>query len=99
MEFCKGGDLSEFIRKNNGSISEKATSYIISQISSALSFLSRRGIFHRDIKPQNILLTDTDSLKPTIKIGDFGFARRLEKGNLAATLCGSPLYMVNLYSF
>lgn len=62
---------------------------------------------HRDIKPQNILLTRyeeqghtlillTRSTDPiTLKIADFGFAKMVETQSLAETFCGSPLYMVS----
>lgn len=54
---------------------------------------------HRDLKPQNILLNfRVDKSLATnkdiqLKIADFGFARFLQEGVMAATLCGSPLYM------
>ena len=54
---------------------------------------------HRDLKPQNILLTKRDkldSLLPVLKLADFGFARYLGSSgtSMANTFCGSPLYMV-----
>ncbi|CAH0691909.1 unnamed protein product [Spodoptera exigua] len=59
-----------------------------------------KGIVHRDLKPQNILLTHNvapprtpHASEITLKIADFGFARFLEEGNMAVTLCGSPMYM------
>lgn len=67
--------------------------------------LFAKGIVHRDLKPQNILLHHNcgKSLpapsKITLKIADFGFARFLEEGNMAATLCGSPMYMVSVYFY
>ena len=57
------------------------------------------NIVHRDLKPQNILLNfRVDKSIATnkdiqLKIADFGFARFLQDGVMAATLCGSPLYM------
>jgi len=47
---------------------------------------------HRDLKPQNLLLTTNDD-NAYLKIADFGFAREIEPENMAATFCGSPLYM------
>lgn len=60
--------------------------------------LNAKGIVHRDLKPQNILLCHGPRPKPapadiTLKIADFGFARFLQDGVMAATLCGSPMYM------
>lgn len=62
--------------------------------------LFNKGIVHRDLKPQNILLAHNygkslpSPSKIVLKIADFGFARFLQDGNMAATLCGSPMYMV-----
>lgn len=62
--------------------------------------LHNKGIIHRDLKPQNILLAYycgkvlPAPSKIVLKIADFGFARFLQDGNMAATLCGSPMYMV-----
>lgn len=64
--------------------------------------LFNKGIVHRDLKPQNILLahnfgkTLPAPSKIVLKIADFGFARFLQDGNMAATLCGSPMYMVSI---
>ena len=61
--------------------------------------MNSKGIVHRDLKPQNILLAHTGkSRNPppseiVLKIADFGFARFLQDGVMAATLCGSPMYM------
>lgn len=61
--------------------------------------LFAKGIVHRDLKPQNILLSHNcgkslpSPASITLKIADFGFARFLQDGNMAATLCGSPMYM------
>jgi serine/threonine-protein kinase ULK2 len=57
-----------------------------------LIFLWEKNLIHRDIKPQNLLLT-SQSDNATLKIADFGFARHLETAALADTICGSPLYM------
>ena len=63
--------------------------------------LHAKGIIHRDLKPQNILLSHHPGrARPAphdirLKIADFGFARFLQDGVMAATLCGSPMYMVS----
>ncbi|KAF2360381.1 Protein kinase domain, partial [Trinorchestia longiramus] len=64
----------------------------------AMLAMAAKGIVHRDLKPQNILLSHDGPPYPppaniTLKIADFGFARFLKDGVMAATLCGSPMYM------
>lgn len=64
--------------------------------------LFAKGIVHRDLKPQNILLSHNCGktlpapVNITLKIADFGFARFLQDGNMAATLCGSPMVSLSL---
>ena len=60
-----------------------------------MEFLRSNSLIHRDIKPQNILLSrpEAASARIILKIADFGFARALPTTSLASTLCGSPLYM------
>ena len=65
----------------------------------AMKALVSKDIVHRDLKPQNILLSHDGKTKNPqphdikLKIADFGFARFLQDGVMAATLCGSPMYM------
>lgn len=66
----------------------------IKQIANALHFIQTKNLIHRDIKPQNLLLTShPDYLVPVLKIADFGFARFLPQQSMAETLCGSPQWM------
>ncbi|KAL8563423.1 hypothetical protein ACOMHN_051367 [Nucella lapillus] len=100
LEFCNGGDLADYLL-NKGTLSEDALSSFMQQIASALKALYEKDVMHRDIKPQNILLTipkggnrlTTPPTKIIFKLADFGFARFLADGMMAKTLCGSPMYM------
>ncbi|KAI8075914.1 kinase-like domain-containing protein [Gilbertella persicaria] len=102
MEFCSLGDLSHYIKQirshkstkgSAGGLPERVVRHFLRQLASALQFLRSQNLIHRDIKPQNLLLTpDKDDL-PLLKVADFGFARFLPNASLADTLCGSPLYM------
>ncbi|XP_071790723.1 serine/threonine-protein kinase ULK2-like isoform X1 [Asterias amurensis] len=97
MEYCNGGDLADYLHAK-GTLSEDTIRFFLRQMASAMEVLHNKGIIHRDLKPQNLLLAHRGKKTPPpseirIKIADFGFARFLEEDMMAATLCGSPLYM------
>jgi len=92
LEYCAGGDLSQFI-KRRGRIDEKSARRFMLQLASGLLAMRRAQLIHRDLKPQNLLLT-ADDLNAELKIADFGFARYVrDSEGMADTVCGSPLYM------
>ncbi|XP_041079161.1 serine/threonine-protein kinase ULK1-like isoform X2 [Polyodon spathula] len=97
MEYCNGGDLADYLH-SKGTLSEDTIRLFLHQIAGAMKVLQSKGIIHRDLKPQNILLSHSGGRKSNtgntcIKIADFGFARYLQTNMMAATLCGSPMYM------
>ncbi|XP_026877865.2 serine/threonine-protein kinase ULK1a isoform X2 [Electrophorus electricus] len=97
MEFCNGGDLADYLHAK-GCLSERTVRSFLVQIAAAMAVLRIKGVVHRDLKPQNILLSHGGSCRSDpsnicIKLADFGFARYLQGNTMAATLCGSPLYM------
>ncbi|XP_021031223.1 serine/threonine-protein kinase ULK2 isoform X2 [Mus caroli] len=99
MEYCNGGDLADYLQAK-GTLSEDTIRVFLHQIAAAMRILHSKGIIHRDLKPQNILLSYATRRKSSvsgirIKIADFGFARYLHSNTMAATLCGSPMYMAN----
>lgn len=84
MEHVAGGDLKDLIR-SSGPLSEKELCRIGADVASGLAGAHDRGIIHRDVKPQNILIDDYG--RP--KITDFGIARALD--TTQATRTGSYL--------
>ncbi|XP_053609990.1 serine/threonine-protein kinase unc-51 isoform X2 [Plodia interpunctella] len=99
MEYCNGGDLADYLQANR-LLSEGTIRLFLRQLAEAMRAIHAKGIVHRDLKPQNILLTHNvapprqpQPSEIILKIADFGFARFLEEGNMAVTLCGSPMYM------
>ncbi|HEY2847532.1 MAG TPA: serine/threonine-protein kinase, partial [Pyrinomonadaceae bacterium] len=70
LEYMAGGDLQGRIRRQK--LSLKSALDYIEQTCAGLGHAHERGIIHRDIKPQNLLLTADES---TVKIADFGVAR------------------------
>eukprot|EP00268_Persea_americana_P024116 TRINITY_DN23589_c0_g2_i1.p1 TRINITY_DN23589_c0_g2~~TRINITY_DN23589_c0_g2_i1.p1 ORF type:complete len:630 (+),score=137.15 TRINITY_DN23589_c0_g2_i1:371-2260(+) len=91
LEYCVGGDLAAYIQRL-GRVSEDIARHFMRQLASGLQVLRENNLIHRDLKPQNLLLSSKDET-PVLKIGDFGFARYLKPQGLADTVCGSPLYM------
>ncbi len=90
MPYIGYGSLKERIAAGPLSIDE--TGAILTQIADALHFLHTTGTIHRDMKPGNILLDDTNY----VWLADFGLAKKLEGvTNLTATGCimGTPYYM------
>lgn len=90
MEYVNGTDLKSFIREKSP-ISLELSVNIMSQILSAIDLAHRSNIIHRDIKPQNILLTKDNKAKMT----DFGIAIALTDTSITQTntLLGSVHYL------
>lgn len=91
LELCPGGDLMQVIKSRGPQTEAQARSYL-SQLAHGLAHLRQRNLIHRDLKPQNLLLSSREE-GAVLKIGDFGFARYMQERDMAETLCGSPLYM------
>ncbi|CAD8078080.1 unnamed protein product [Paramecium sonneborni] len=87
-EFCKDGDLKEFLQKRR--LSEKEAQGIMLQIINGFKELVKQGVIHRDLKPANIL-----NHEGIVKIADFGFAKYVDNytSQLLRSCVGSPLYM------
>ena len=69
-EYCKKGDLSEFMINNLNKLSIEEIKFIISQIVLCLEYLGSLNIIHRDIKPENFMIDKNF----TLKLIDFGTA-------------------------
>lgn len=90
MEYIDGITLKQYI-ETNGSIPWKNTVSIVMQILRALQHAHDKGIIHRDVKPQNIMITRDG----TIKVTDFGIARfaRNEHKTMTDKAIGSVHYI------
>ena len=89
FEYCENKDLSSLLKKRR-KLKEIEVQYYIYQLIQALIHLQERNIIHRDIKLENIFLTE----KLELKLGDFGLAKKL---NYPEAKCydfaGTPAYM------
>lgn len=92
LEYCAGGDLAHHVRQH-GRVAESEARVLTQQLASGLRCLRQHNLMHRDLKPQNLLLSGPLDAGGVLKIADFGFARDVQEAGLAETLCGSPLYM------
>ena len=92
LEYCAGGDLAHHVRRH-GRVPEPEARVLTRQLASGLRCLRQHNLMHRDLKPQNLLLSGAPGAGGVLKIADFGFARDVQEAGLAETLCGSPLYM------
>lgn len=91
MEFVSGRSLQQIIHDEGPLPTDRALKLAM-MISDGLAAAHRDGIIHRDVKPDNVLLTK----QGIAKIGDFGLAKRvLRQGgqSLVDSICGTPNYM------
>ncbi|MEO3855543.1 protein kinase [Acrocarpospora sp. B8E8] len=90
MELVHGEPLSAILARN-GRLSAEVTLDVIAQAARGLNVAHRTGIIHRDIKPGNMLITDTGM----VKITDFGIARALEAAPVTqtGTVLGTAQYV------
>lgn len=86
LEYLSGGDLAALSRREPLGL-QRALSYL-QQVCSGLAHAHEYGVIHRDIKPQNLLLTADQE---TVKIADFGVAK-LEAADGAITRVGTNIY-------
>jgi len=87
LEYCSNGDLYEAIRLGRGPLETENIRDAMLQLIDAVDFMHSKGVYHRDIKPGNIFLSNTGA----IKLGDFGLASKEEMSTEAAV--GSDRYM------
>ena len=90
MKFVRGSSLSDVIKKR-GALPPAQIRKVLSETVSALSYAHKNGIVHRDIKPDNIMLDDSDR----VVVMDFGIAKAASGAKLTGTgmSIGTPHYM------
>src|SRR4029079_12992056 len=86
LEYLPGGDL--FALTKTRPLSLKRALFYLEQVCSGLAHAHKCGVIHRDIKPQNLLLTADQQI---VKIADFGVAR-LDANDGAITRVGTNIY-------
>ena len=88
MEYISGGNLQNFVKKRR-KLCEKTAKILFRQLIQGIKYIHSKGIVHRDIKLENILL----DLNNIVKICDFGVGKLTQKGQKLLDQCGTPVYM------
>ncbi|MGD8997272.1 MAG: Stk1 family PASTA domain-containing Ser/Thr kinase, partial [Anaerolineae bacterium] len=90
MEYVDGQDLKTLVRRK-GRLSVSEALEIAAQIAAGVGHAHKADLIHRDIKPQNVLVTPDGQAK----VVDFGIARALSESGLtdSNTVWGSPMYL------
>ncbi|CDY49727.1 BnaA10g11570D [Brassica napus] len=87
MEYVAGGQLSDKLERHR--MKESDARKLFHQLIDAVDYCHNRGVYHRDLKPQNLLI---DS-KGNLKVSDFGLSAVPKSGDMLSTACGSPCYI------
>ncbi|OMJ94229.1 hypothetical protein SteCoe_2717 [Stentor coeruleus] len=90
-ELCKGGELFKRILKE-GSISENQAAEYMQQIVSAISYLHKHSIVHRDLRAENLIFK-TEELDSYLKLIDFGVSKHFNQKVKASDRFGSIYYI------
>uniref|UniRef100_UPI00358EC119 cGMP-dependent protein kinase 2-like isoform X2 n=1 Tax=Myxine glutinosa TaxID=7769 RepID=UPI00358EC119 len=88
LEFCEGGELWSKLREI-GRFDNMTAVFCCGCVLEALTYLHGHLIVYRDLKPENLLLDH----RGYVKLGDFGFACHLLRGEHTYSFCGTPEYL------
>lgn len=86
-ELCSGGELFDYLAEK-GRLVEDEVRVLFGQLCLAVAYVHDKGIVHRDLKLENVLLDE----RCRVKLGDFGFTREFDKNSLLETYCGTTGY-------
>ncbi|XP_013879300.1 cGMP-dependent protein kinase 1 [Austrofundulus limnaeus] len=87
-EACLGGDLSRLL-KDKGCLEECSSRFYTACVVEALTFLHHRGVVHRDVRPENVVLDE----RGYAKLMGSRCMKRVETGKRTWTFCGTPGYV------
>jgi len=88
LEYCGDGDLADKMKERSFRLQDHEAAAWMRQICAAIAELHRQGICHRDIKPDNFMISGE-----ILKLADFGLAVFLKQGSLLNDKSGTPAFM------
>lgn len=93
MEFCDDGSVADLMVKNGGCIPFAQAKPIMLSALTGLAFAHEKGFVHRDLKPQNILLS-----RGEVRVSDFGLSKSFQQAGLSGMsmtggFAGTPYFM------
>lgn len=88
-ELCSGGELYDYLEEKRR-LSEEETRNLFGQLCLAVGYAHERGVVHRDVKLENVLLDE----RCRVKLGDFGFTREYDPNSMLETFCGTTGYVL-----
>lgn len=99
LEYVPGGNLAKYVsdkwkttqERNGLFLTEEEARFIFKQFLSAVEYIHKHKVAHRDLKLDNTLLDENDP--PCIKICDFGFSKYFDENSNMHTQIGTPVYM------
>jgi len=89
MELVRGGSLRKLLKRDDAPADKVLA--VLAEVAAALAFAHAQGVVHRDVKPENVLLTRGGRAK----VADFGLARAVDQSSLTTEgrLLGTAIYM------
>lgn len=88
-EFMQGGSLLKYLRDDQNILNIKEMIDICSQIANGMKYLEERKLVHRDLAARNVLVGEKISGIPTVKVADFGLARKLMEEDIYEAKMGA----------
>eukprot|EP00747_Dinoflagellata_sp_TGD_P122022 gnl/TRDRNA2_/TRDRNA2_173533_c0_seq4.p1 gnl/TRDRNA2_/TRDRNA2_173533_c0~~gnl/TRDRNA2_/TRDRNA2_173533_c0_seq4.p1 ORF type:complete len:313 (+),score=59.41 gnl/TRDRNA2_/TRDRNA2_173533_c0_seq4:54-992(+) len=95
LEYCDSGDFADKVKERGSSLQEAEAADWMRQILAAIAALHVKDICHRDIKPDNFMVSGHGGGAGacTLKLSDFGLALFMSRGQLLTERCGTPAFM------
>lgn len=97
VEYCAAGSLDRFVKRHGGRLLARQAVPLARQVLDGLGYAHARGVVHRDLSPQNILLAEQDGAL-VAKACDFGLAKEFDQAGLSGltrtgAAAGKPWFM------